>query len=639
MSKENGASNERKLKDLLGHERRDCVIPTNRDLDTWVQGTFKRLVDSLPGDIKSKLLFIDMLFAKVEDDSFFGGIAVRGEFNQENYTSLLKGLFEEYITVGSHKDFEQGFVDDEGNERWFSQFIQRTERDSTKAAEEQMTFFQLNAGANVAGLLPESFSPWRAKANKKPINDAWSAYAQAMSDMENTGLTYLSGIPITIPQHFEGMESLHVASLFLGFAANDEEDGIGLTGAVARRVVPFALRTYAMQKAQQAGRIKEAEAKEKLYGEIEPDIRKLIEQISGLRNTSARIDAAITISNEDFLGHAEILSSIFHGKDVESHYAYREDTGVCVEIKNPQPKQYVDLESNWKNNKFKSVHDDCSQDAWNAFAEFLKHYGQAVKVPIFEDFSKATISDDNKARRIHRLLKLMVQRPSASNNRLFPVQVVIAIAAAWRERLSTASKRVELRNYGSAYHVNYDNDALTLAGFADECPDHLLECLDQHAAPIHDSVTTADVLGALMRLISVELIKGKRERENVEVQSVEVNVSENAFDVLIKCEGRFKNPSENCQIGDGSKYHGFQLALKTLTSSVGQRQPALSFETGLTELQQMANKSPTARFIVGQPEERGPAVIFIRYAGPANKVIESNNEAKAEKPTTTGPAN
>ncbi len=394
-----------------------------------------------------------------------------------------------------------------------------------------------------------------------------------------------------------------------------------------------------MQKAQQAGRIKEAEAKEKLYGEIEPDIRKLIEQISGLRNTSARIDAAITISNEDFLGHTEILSSLFHGKDMASYYAYRTENDVCVEMKNPQPNEYVDFGDNWIRGIFKSVHDDCSKDAWKHFAEFLKNYGQAVKVPIFEDFSRVKIANNEEAKNIHRLLKLMAQRPSASNNRLFAVQVVIAIAAAWRKRLSTASKRVELIQGKDKAVVRYICTALNLGDFANKCPVVLLECIDDYAAPIHDDVTTADVLGALMRLIGVELIKGKRERENVEAQSVEVHVSENAFDVLITCEGRFKNPSENCQIGDGSKYHGFQLVLKTLTRSVGQRQPALSFATKLEELQQMAGKSPTARFIIGQPEQNGSAVIFIRYAGSANKVIQSESKPTADNPASSGREN
>jgi hypothetical protein len=363
------------------------------------------------------------------------------------------------------------------------------------------------------------------RSRQKNLKQNWQCLVGklARSDFQSVSggrLGYVAGIPVTIPGGDQDAEGFHVASLFIG--VDDTVDKVKQTiGAIALRLIPFALRTFALQKAEQVGTLKGAEVKAEIYRQIEPDIHKVIQHVSELRNFMLRVESAITISNEDFLRHAPNLIRIFLSTDVESHYAFQVKDGVYKDIKGPTGERTDPdkLEPGWHQDSFKSAHASCDTETWEPIGRFLNVYSKVQKVALLADFGVVTLGkgDDAIAIKLHGLLKSLTDRSMKSRDRLYGVQIAIAVAAAWRKKL-VDGKAVGICHGSKTIWVGFDptTDNIQLVQFVKSLENELFACDDDSAAKIREDANTADVLGALMRLVATELVEGKRARENIE---------------------------------------------------------------------------------------------------------------------------
>jgi hypothetical protein len=184
------------LAEILGHERWQCAVPqgSGEEAQLWTTKYFLPVLNSLPPDLLGRLVFVDMLFSRVKDQTFFGGIAVAGDDKRKTYETVLDELLSKYITVGTHPDFQRGLTTPDGGgarEQWlFSEASNGSLAGQPSGDPEggQRPRFLLSevwidAKDKIPALL-EGVTPsqWRIEAAKKTLNRTGNALLASLRE-------------------------------------------------------------------------------------------------------------------------------------------------------------------------------------------------------------------------------------------------------------------------------------------------------------------------------------------------------------------------------------------------------------------------------------------------------------------------
>jgi hypothetical protein len=599
----------RPLSELLGHERQHCRIPGRAETEgqIWAKNEFKAIVDSLPEDLKENLVFLDVLFSRVDDPEqlFFGGIATRrGLF--EDYRVLLETLLRTLKrSTGSHVDFGRGLVSDAGQERWL-----RWTDDSGQGpgpqvgngtpTEHTFDIDYLDARTLLGSVTADELVE---ETNHYTVIENWDLLIANLKTRLPV-VQYVGGVPLTVPPS-ASTDGFHVGSLFAGF--DDPRAGSSWLPDLVLRVFAFALRSFSLQKAAQAARFQESQAKRMLLERILPDVESILAQISGAQQTARKVEAVLSVASEAFLSHGEAVGRIFLSKNLESHYLYKDaEFQFLPNWERPTRLQQQTAEAEgWSVGTFTSAHisGSCSPDAWvKGFAPFLRRYGEAMNVPLIQGIGEmyGRWTDTNPkpgneiAQKCHALAKISLYRPHASPARIFDLQFVVAALAALNGRSKVVLVQKEKELFKAA-------DLAALWQVAAGCSNELLTCDDGKAGRLPDDVRCAEVLGAFMRFVGSELVENKIRvaQDSVTVRQVAVHAAPDHIEVVVECNGKFSD-IRVCLLKEGVTHHSLGACLRVLCDAIEQPNVALAVDAELQTLRELAEKSRSARFVVGQ---------------------------------------
>ena len=610
------------LREILGHDREDAKYPVENQ-ERWLGESILRSLKSLEGGLKGRIVFIDLLFARVEDGAFFGSIVARDD-RRVAYSDLLKELFSSRVTVGSHNLFREGFLSPSDSEQWLYSFRDTGTLDAgTDGASTpcELAALPIKAGELLAEL-GMTLAQLVDEASRKTVLENWTQFIERswtadLTTAAGSPLNAVAGVPLVIPPA-GGSVGFPVASLFLGLASSDRESGKGDAIALARHLIPLALRTYAVQRALQASQFEGARQAQRVYESIKPLVQTLIEQTADFRQTALRIGSAITLSGHGFLAHGDALSRIFQA-GLESHYGYGKKTGEhrpeefafhgLHAAAHGVPESQADIALT--RYVVTGVHDCKSPAEWAKLATFFTHYGNAHSLQLCLEIAETAAGDSIKTKKLHDLAKLLFHRNRAPW--VSELQLLVAAGVAWRNTPGT--KRLVLKQGSSETLLEYSAEdwkvrRLNLSPLL-ELDEKLFTRSEEDAAELRGNKRASDVLSALMLLIAEELVPGKQDG-GVEASHFYVLPATAHVDVWIGCSGRFTD-IRDCELELDAGNHGLRSCLEVLATAVGQKQPALVHFDDLENFQAFADKSWTSSLAVGQTPDRKNSALFIRF--------------------------
>lgn len=515
------------IDELLGHPTGKISLPSKtEENNNWASEDFlTQVFERIPIFGRRHLTFVDMFFAKPISREFFGAV-VACEKALGQYEEVLKFLLNNGFTVGSHPKFQEGDCDSSSpkTKGWL---LWLNEDDRTVRQNPPITSQFKGKGFDVNKLFKEdkSFEILQQEVESKSVQECWSEYITQLQGASNIDVNFVAGLPITI--HVAGVVS-PVAGLFMGGVVENGNDDFAknakrVVANVARSLVGYALRAYTLQHAEHAQQYERAVATAQIYEKLSEQIKLLSRQFQSAGSTLQGIEATITTSNEDFLGHYSTLRKLFETKETKFYYGVKEvnvvkkDNGekIISSLVTEAEKETLSQDGFTNDSRLEviSVHANCNSEQWEKIRAFLREYGEAKRLPLIKAFGYSADksesgeqSDNGKtggaadagvdgksssiatdaqnsdgssanadakkapegdtAMNLHAMVKQMIIAPQVYPKRVYPLQVALAAATAWSTTTEEAKKVLA--------YIESDTNK--------KCEFEPIKCIDEEAA-------------------------------------------------------------------------------------------------------------------------------------------------------------